>query len=167
LANECINLISNGVKPKVTTLRNNNNNNYYTTLKENELITFPDDYLSYGDFVNYYRKDVNSNWESDPEIIFVDHNQIRVSEVGDYMIFYNANWLSLPTDTEMLNDDYILNVDDSILNCLPTYIASQLLAQDDIQRSTILKNEFELLLSRLDTNDMYQQNHFRSSGGWY
>ena len=60
-----------------------------------------------------------------------------------------------------------INIDVSVLNLLPTYIASQVLAQDDIQRSVILKNEFEVMLSRLYNENMYAVKHYESKGGWY
>ena len=83
---------------------------------------------------------------------------------GKYKIFYNATW-------EIVEDDFAsddeLKIDVSVLHCVPSYVASQLLSQDDVQRSVRLQNEFELMLSRLDTNVMNQENHFRSVGGWY
>ena len=84
---------------------------------------------------------------------------------GDYKLLYNALWHEITTTD--ITEDSELEIDASVLNCLPTYMASQLLSQDDIQRSTILKNEFELMLARLDTNIMYESNHYQSTGGWY
>lgn len=126
-----------------------------------EQIRLPEDFLSFADMVNYL------NGEADPEIIYYTDSTIILNEPGIYEIFYNALW-------EPITDDYMndqeqpdLPIDQSVLNCIPTYVASQILAEDDVQRSTILKNEYELMLSRLDTNVMYQQNSYKSTGGWY
>lgn len=58
-------------------------------------------------------------------------------------------------------------ISSSVLDCLPTYIASALLAQDDLQRSAILRNEFETMAQRLDTHILFENESFTSPGGWY
>lgn len=211
LANECLNIIANGVKPRIAklvvdiydktvegenfVLNNDTGKLSYTKngesfevtpvekviyfesdyakyeykngelivtdngSAEHNIITMPDDYLSLADMVNYY------NGEPEPTIIYIDDKHVQFPLIGRYEIFYNALWNDV-TKEDILNDN-VLKIDISVINCLPTYMASQLLRQDDIQSSTILKNEFELLLSRLDTQIMYQEKHFKSTGGWY
>jgi hypothetical protein len=104
---------------------------------------------------------------ADPEITWVSDKLIKVNELGDYVVFYNALWQPITEDYMNDQEQPDLPIDQSVLNCIPSYVASQILAEDDVQRSTILKNEYELMLSRLDTNIMYQENHFKSTGGWY
>lgn len=211
LANECLNFIANGVKPRITsysfqvenekdvlkgegfvydaineTIIDRHGNEYiydenkiYLDLLigkklkiknnvffepenifiTNEHILMPDDFLSFYDVVNYV------NGEKNPKITYLTDKTIKLKEKGNYTIFYNALWKDI--DKNDIDRDNELDIDYSVLNCLPSYIASQVLAQDDIQRATILKNEFELLLSRLDTNVLYEQNHYVSEGGWY
>lgn len=209
-ANECLNQIANGVKPRIAvfdvlvyapnekdivvgknfkydsdlgfvtydadgvsvehtpnshTVYKDGNNSY--AFVEDKLIKastrhkpveLPNDYLSFADMINY------RDGEADPSIIYVGDKHIMLSEKGHYRIFYNALWEPI---TEENMDDIDLPIDQSVLNCIPTYVAAQILAEDDVQRSTILKNEYELMLSRLDTNIMYQSNSFKSTGGWY
>ena len=131
------------------------NKHYYVV---NEHISMPDDFLSFADMINYV------NDKEDPAIVYVSDKLIKLTEPGAYRIFYNALWE--PITEENMNDSN-LPIDQSVLNCIPSYVASQILAEDDIQRSTILRNEYELMLSRLDTNIMYQSNSFKSTGGWY
>ena len=119
----------------------------------------PDDFLSFSGMINYL------DGVENPKIVYITDNIIALPEIGIYNLYYNALWHEITKDD--IEQDLVLDIDYSILNCLPTYMASQLLSQDDIQRSTILKNEFELMLSRLDTNIMYESDHFESSGGWY
>lgn len=152
-ANECLVNIANGVKPKLGVLE-------VVTTKENTELELPEDFLSFADMVNYL------NNQPDPTIVYFG-GKLILPKIGEYKIFYNALW-------EPITDDYMndqeqpdLPIDQSVLNCIPTYVASQILAEDDVQRSTILKNEYELMLSRLDTNVMYQQNSYKSTGGWY
>lgn len=165
LANECLNIIANGVKPKIKVF------NFEIVedkpgivLQENQYtlsntITMPEDFLSFADMIVYH-----NNMPYD-EVVYLSDRDFVVGETGRYFIYYNATWDNITE--EDVQTDKVLTTDISVLNCLPTYIASQCLSQDDVQRSAILKNEFELMLSRLDTNIMYQNNHFRSSGGWY
>lgn len=167
LANEALNVIANGVKPKITTA-------IVETTDANEQYTMPENFISFINMINYMqpgKKDDEGNVtysdinEADPDILYLGARTIMLPKIGKYTIYYNAEW-DVITDEHTIKDIPI-EIDSSILVTLPTYIASQLLAQDDIQRSTILKNEFELMLSRMDTDVFYQENHFKSTGGWY
>ena len=151
-ANECLSVIANGVKPRIATFK-------VTVDEENSIVDMPEDFLSFADMINYLDGDVA------PKIVFIGDRQLMLSEKGNYIIYYNALWNDITK--EDISKDVVLKIDASILNCLPTYIASQALAQDDIQRSTSLKNDFELMLARLDTNVMFEQDHYKSTGGWY
>jgi hypothetical protein len=153
LANEGLNVIANGVKPRIAKFETE------VVEKDDGVREMPEDFLSFADMIYYL------NGEENPELIYVGDKSVLLPKTGKYVIYYNALWQEI--SKEDISNDVVLKIDASVLNCLPTYIASQLLSQDDIQRSTILKNEFELMLSRLDTNIMYQQNHFKSTGGWY
>ena len=210
LANECLNIIANRVKPKIGTFQFNvyektvkginfifnDSKIVYTDLQgeqheiepnkeilyyetdqkkyeydgeklvetinisvDNPVIKMPDDFISFTNMINYH------NGEPDPTLIYIGDKQIKLSKSGSYTIYYNAEWEKITKD--IVTDNKELNIDSSVLHCLPSYIASQLLAQDDIQRSVMLKNEFELMLSGLDTDIFYQENHFKSTGGWY
>ena len=166
LANECLNIIANGVKPNVGVFdvkvvakedgKEKPEGAFYNT----ELIPMPEDFLSFGDMINY------KDGDPDPVIVYVNDTAIHLPEPGEYSIFYNALYEDI-TEEHTVKPYPTINIPKSVLACLPSYIASQVLSQDDIQRSTVLKNEFELMLSRLDTNVSYESNHFKSSGGWY
>lgn len=162
-ANECLNIIANGVKPRIKSFK-------FEVIPDNEpiilgyynlsdVITMPDDFLSFADMIIY------RNNEPYDEIVYLSDRDFVVGELGEYVIYYNALWDDI-TEND-IKEDTALTTHFSVINCLPTYIASQCLAQDDVQRSAILKNEFELMLSRLDTNIMYQEQHYKSTGGWY
>lgn len=162
-ANECLNIIANGVKPRIKAFR-------FSVLADDmptavgdyhlsDIITMPDDFLSYADMINYHN---NEPWS---DIVYLSDRDFVVGELGDYVIYYNALWDDITEQN--VKEDTELTIHISVLNCLPTYIASQCLAQDDVQRSASLRNEFESILSRLDTNVMYQGQHYQSKGGWY
>lgn len=150
-ANECLVNIANGVKPRIAVLE-------VTTREDNVEQEMPDDFLSFADMVNYW------NGIPDPTIIYFG-GKLILPKAGSYKIFYNALWANIDEDS-MLSDEE-LPIDQSVLNCIPPYVASQIMSEDDVQKSTMLNNEYELMLSRLDTNIMYQSNSFKSTGGWY
>lgn len=92
-----------------------------------------------------------------------------------YNIFYNALYDPI-TDDEIRNDTDVtterydsnaLPIDASVFSIIPHYIAFNILAQDDIQLSTVLKNDFELNLARLDTDTLYTQEDWVSTKGWF
>lgn len=129
------------------------------------LITLPDNFISFADMVEYL--------DGDPGEynIYFGRDKVKLKKPGHYIIYYNALYDEIPEKLvnksgETATTIYI-DADQSVINCLPSYIASQVLAQDDNIRATILKNEYELLLSRLDTDVMYETKHFKSTGGWY
>lgn len=153
-ANECLNQIANRVKPRIAVFD-------VETTRENEEQRMPEDFLSFADMVNYV------DGEADPTIVYFGDKQVILPRKGHYKIFYNALWQPITEDYMNDQEQPDLPIDQSILNCIPSYVASQILAEDDVQRSTILRNEYELMLSGLDTNIMYQENHFKSTGGWY
>ena len=49
---------------------------------------------------------------------------------------------------------------------IPSYVASQLLMTEDLQRAVLLKNEFETMLSRLDNNIPLVAYSYKNSSGW-
>lgn len=163
LANECLNIIANGVKPRIAAFKFSVVSDDVEKTKDeyhlSDIVTMPEDFLSFADLINYHN---NKPWN---DIVYLSDTDFVVGELGDYVVYYNATWDNITEDD--ITNDTELTTHVSVINCLPTYIASQLLSQDDVQRSAILKNEFELMLSRLDTNVLYQGNHYQSSGGWY
>ena len=163
LANEALNIIANGVKPRIVAftfeLVADDIDKTPGKFHKDDVVTMPDDFLSFADMLV-----LHDNKPYD-DVVYLGDRDITVGELGSYVIYYNALWENITE--EDIKEDKPLTTHLSVINCLPTYMASQCLAQDDVQRSAILKNEFELMLSRLDTNIMYQNNHYRSSGGWY
>lgn len=125
-----------------------------------QVFQMPNDFISFYNTVDY----VNGE-NADAHITYVGRDKISLDNFGVYHIYYNALWKEI--DKEDMDKDLPLEIDESILNCLPSYIASRVLLVDDVQRATILKNDFELQLSRLDTDTLTQNEHFHSIGGWY
>lgn len=143
-----------------------------------DLVTMPDD------FISFIGLNVLCNTFPCHTFSYYGYNSIIVREPGVYVVAYNANYPFIVEATideyeTLFNEDkhhtraYFvtgnedLGIPRAVLNCLPSYIASKCLQEDDIQRSSILSNDFELQLSRLDSTELYDVEHFESEGGWY
>lgn len=151
-----------------------------------EPIIMPDDFLSFGNMVGSKitkNKDVYSGKEE--QVLerfvpahYVTRSGIYLKDAGKYVIYYNALWEEI-TDNYTKQTEYDDNnkpiaganaelpQDKSILAILPQYIAFNVIAQDDVQRATVLKNDYELLLARLDNTTQYDTEDYSSVKGWY
>ena len=86
---------------------------------------------------------------------------IKSDKVGSFTINYQA-YPPLITDTTADTFDVSYNIE--VLILLPLYMASQLYKEDDIQMSTIYRNEFETgLINTYRTND---KPKYTSETGW-
>ena len=65
-----------------------------------------------------------------------------------------------------MDDNVQLNVPDDILDCLPSYIASQCYKVDDEVKSSIYRNEYEMFVARIDATDYKNTKTFSVGGGW-
>lgn len=152
LANECLTIIANGIKPRIAVYE-------VVTEKNGDVVVMPEDFLSFADMVG------TRDGVLETDVVYLSDREIAFPLKGTHRIYYNALWKEI-TKNDVIEDTE-LPIDLSVIQCIPTYVASQILSQDDIQRSSVLKNEFELLLARLDTNILYEENHYHSVGGWY
>ena len=189
IANECLSTIANDIKACVKSIVIDR------TIQDLTPFKMPDDFLAFSDTAPTLmtKKEIIIR----PNIIYLCTDTIILPETGTYHIFYNASYGNIPSDiaydssdevwnefdltksytateynkyfnTGVEGDEIVFNgIPSSVLECLPTYIAATLLEQDDLQRSMILRNEFETMINRLETNVLYEEEKFTSPGGWY
>lgn len=69
-------------------------------------------------------------------------------------------------DTVREEEIIFYGIDQSVIACLPNYIASQILILSEPQRATLLRNEFEIMLERLETDTPINSVSSKSIGGW-
>lgn len=148
LANEALILIANSAVP-------NKQCEMFTVTEPNTEHSMPEDFLSFSDALNYRDNETN------PTIYQIGYNKVILPKPGKYAIFYDALY------PEITDFSKKLDIPQSIVTCIPFYVVSQLLAQDDIQRATILRNEFERLISVLEPTEITQYGSFTSNSGWY
>lgn len=121
-----------------------------------DVVKFPDDFFAWSDDMSFMYDFDKQTWVNTNDDFFETYggNSLIFKQVGKFRIAYKARWFKiLPTTS----DEMELDAPDDILECLPSYIASQLYKVDDEVKSGILRNEFEMMVARIDEND-YQTN---------
>lgn len=121
-----------------------------------DVVKFPDDFFAWSDDMSFMYDFDKQTWINTNDDFFETYggNSLIFKQVGKFRIAYKAKWFKiLPTTS----DEMELDAPDDILECLPSYIASQLYKVDDEVKSGILRNEFEMMVARIDEND-YQTN---------
>jgi hypothetical protein len=147
----------------------------------NEEIKMPDEFIAftnkqtfivkrherfnYEDFVNGRDWTTNEAERLEPvnynkDIMFVGQNKIMCFKVGEFMIPYKCTWLNF---SDNLADTDILDIPVDILNCLPLYIASEVLQIDYAQKAQIKRSEFEMALSRIVVTNNMPVNRIKPS----
>ena len=139
----------------------------------NELHNMPIDFISFGNNVNKMKvKDVCTGSYVDAEMYDTDVSfigrRVKFLHPGEFEISYNAKWKigDFYSFMEGVNESTELDIPDDILNCLPSYIASQCYKMDDEVKSSIYRNEYELFLSRIDATDYSNTRTFTIGGNW-
>ncbi len=174
-ANEVMTQICSSLKPHRTFAE-------FTVEDTTQLYTMPDDFVAFGNDVckvEYYTDGKNDYllstipensyvWQvkeeaTDVDFEYVGFNQIRFLHQGIYQISYSARWYTFTYDTP---DGTILPVPMDILDCIPTYIASQCYKIDDETKASIYRNEYEMLLARIDNTDYSETKTVHIGGGW-
>lgn len=174
-ANEVITQVCSTIKPKRTFVQ------FYIT-DTTKLYDMPLDFIAFGNDVctmeyytdgkNYYTLETipeNSIvWQvkdtaTDEDFEYVGFNKIKFLHQGTYNISYNARWY---TFSHSMSDAEVLPIPMDILECIPTYIASQCYKIDDETIAGIYRNEYELLFSRIDDTDYSETKTVHVGGGW-
>lgn len=99
----------------------------------------------------------------DDDIIYRGYNRLTFCKPGTYHVGYNARWYTFPVDCP---DDLVIDAPDDVLDCLPSYIVSQLFKIDDEYKASVYRNEYEVFLSRIDNTDFRNTTTLKIGGGW-
>lgn len=157
-ANEVMTQVCSTVKPKHTFAK------FIITADEvNTIQKMPDDFVSFGDdicmkVVNRTPVELHDN-----DYFYHGYNEVLFFEPGEYYISYNARWLDFGKN---MDDDFVLDIPRDILDCIPSYIASQCYKIDDLTQSQIYRNEYEMLFARIDDTNYKMTKTLVIDGGW-
>lgn len=166
-ANEVITQVCSSIKPKYT-FENFVIDKTNVGVKQK----MPDDFVSFGDDVCYMLEEVRErNGETrlikvpihDDDYEYLGYNQVVFKHPGNYFISYNARWY---TFDKSLSDDELIDIPDDILDSIPSYIASQCYKIDDEYKASVFRNEYEIMLSRIDNSNFRNTKTIKIEGDW-
>lgn len=166
-ANEAITQICSTIKPKHTFFSVN-----VTNENIGNPINMPDDFISFGNDVNKIMCDGYVREAYDDDFDYLGDNQILPKRIGTLMISYNARWITFGDQDDKFqfvsNDDPKngVYVPMDILDCLPSYIASQCFKIDDEYKANVFRNEYEIFLARIDDTNFRNTKTFKIEGDW-
>lgn len=173
-----VGLIIDGKKYNNYTLSSDGNKAYDMTQenvtslylhKVGSLIMMPSDFIAFGDDVCTVEHCdfLYNKWLEechDDTLQYVGYNQVICKEVGTYLISYKARWY---TFTVSMSDNIDLSfIPMDILDCIPSYIASQCYKIDDEYKSSVFRNEYEMFLARIDDTNYKNSKTFKIGGDW-
>jgi hypothetical protein len=129
----------------------------------------PPDLIAFGDDVNERSYEQNGvtfvEQASDEDFKYLGYNKLMFKKPGTYLISYKARWIDF-SSASGIDDDTELEVPFDILDCIPSYIASQCYKIDDLQRAQIFRNEYEMFIARIDDTDYKNTKTFNIGGDW-
>lgn len=155
---------------------------YLYTIKNNlfinQIIKMPTDFIAFDDAENYKLSLQKMYDESgkivdklvftelhDDEMMYQGYNKILFRSEGQYRIFYRGRWYFF---TKNMDNDIDLSefVPNDVLDCIPSYVASQCYKIDDEVKSSIYRNEYEMFLARIDDTDYNSTTSIKIGGDW-
>lgn len=143
---------------------------------ENEFVSFGDDintvtYEGYSDEWNEGIVTVSSKNNKhyvtreayDSDFKHIGYDKIMCYREGTFEISCNTRWIDF---TSVTDKRLPLNIPTDILDCIPSYIASQCFKIDDEYKSSVFRNEYEMMLARIDNTNRNTTKTFTIGGGW-
>lgn len=161
-ANEVITQVCSAIKPKYTFVKFEIDFD-----KVGVAQTMPDDFISFGDDVCYELvnngKFLEKHQIFDVDFEYYGYNQVIFKHPGNFYISYNARWY---TFTKAIDDNEKIDIPNDILDCIPSYIVSQCYKIDDEYKAQVFRNEYELMLSRIDATNYKNTKSILIEGDW-
>lgn len=161
-ANEVITQVCSAIKPKYTFVKFEIDFD-----KVGIAQTMPDDFISFGDDVCYELvnngKFLEKHQIFDVDFEYYGYNQVIFKHPGNFYISYNARWY---TFTKAIDNNEKIDIPNDILDCIPSYIASQCYKIDDEYKAQVFRNEYELMLSRIDATNYKNTKGILIEGDW-
>ena len=151
---------------------------YDKIVEDNDFVgvnkTMPNDFISFGDDICYdlQNREIDRFTKAtieikkelhDSDFSYHGYNQVMFKHRGNFFISYNARWYTLTNNIE--GNTYI-DVPNDILDCIPSYVASQCFKIDDEYKASVFRNEYEIFLARIDNTNYKNTKTFEIEGDW-
>ena len=161
-ANEVITQVCSAIKPKYSFQKFE-----ITEDMVGEEQVMPNDFVTFGDDVNYQIvKRCNETFRielHDEDFTYHGYNHLIFFHTGTFYISYYARWYTFDVS---ISQDTEIDVPNDILDCIPSYIASQCYKIDDEYKAQVYRNEYEMLLGRINDTNYKNTKTFTIEGGW-
>lgn len=166
-ANEAMTQICSAIKPKYSFAMFE-----ITKDKVGIIQTMPLDFVSFGDDVCYEltEKDIGYGDKvlikeelHDEDFEYQGFNKVIFKRPGNFFISYNARWITFEKD---FTNEKVLEIPYDILECIPSYIASQCYKIDDEYKASVFRNEYEMALARIDNTNYKNTKTMKIEGDW-
>lgn len=139
-------------------------NEYEKIVKVGVPFDMPADFISFNDdmitMTNVYGYTSEAH---DDDCHILGDRHVVFLKPGVYDIPYNARWYFFMSTTD---NNALLDIPMDICDALPSYIASQLFKIDDEIKAQIYRNEYEMMLSRIDDTWYKRTTTIKVDGGW-
>jgi hypothetical protein len=166
-ANEAITQICSSIKPKYSFVN-------FVIDEKNVGVPqdMPKDFISFGDDVCYELKEKDIGYGDvalikeelhDEDFEYYGYNKVIFKKTGNFNISYNARWI---TFDKSFKNETALDVPTDILDCIPSYIASQCYKIDDEYKASVFRNEYEIALARIDNTNYKNTKTIKIEGDW-
>lgn len=166
-ANEAITQICSSIKPKYSFVN-------FVIDEKNVGVPqdMPKDFISFGDDVCYELKEKDIGYGDvalikeelhDEDFEYYGYNKVIFKKTGNFNISYNARWI---TFDKSFKNETVLDVPTDILDCIPSYIASQCYKIDDEYKASVFRNEYEIALARIDNTNYKNTKTIKIEGDW-
>lgn len=162
-ANEVITQVCSSIKPKrlyYEVIVTDDKVGTLLSIEDVNFIAFSDDMSTIEEEI--YNARILRECTSE-DLIYKGYKQFVCLKPGKYHIAYNARWYKFDTSTP---DNETLDVPADVLDCIPSYIASQCYKIDDEYKSSVFRNEYEMFLARIDNTDFKTNTTFTIGGDW-
>lgn len=169
-ANEAMMQICSSIKPKYTFAE------FAIHLDDvGKPMDMPEDFVSFGADINCELKErkeyvngelivkLDKRELDDYDFEYYGTNQVIFNKPGLFKISYNALWFEFYSTLNTFDE---ITAPNDVLDCLPSYIASQCYKVDDEVKSSIYRNEYEMFLARIDNTNYRNTSTIKVGGGW-
>lgn len=128
-----------------------------------DIVKMPDDFVSFGADLCLINDGVSIRECADEDFLYRGDNNLYFITPGIYDISYNARWITFNT---RIDNSFKLDIPCDILECIPPYLAMKALKNVDEYNSTVFKNEYEVLLARIDDTYYKTPISIKIGGDW-
>ena len=126
---------------------------YYISPEYNKINGIVTDDIDIVNYTDRSYKSIGMREAHDKDIMYVNYSTIIAMHPGLYRIGVKTRWWKFITNE---NDETDINCPEDILDALCLFVASELWSLEDERKGTVLRNKYEMSLSRID--DTYCNN---------